>query len=123
MKMKDAFEIIVTWSGKTLAGDAREASGFFERLRGLLGTESLEKGRALIIRPCTGIHTFFMKYPIDALAADSRNRVLAVYHSLKPFRLTGLHHRAVFFAEFPAGTLGAAGVREGDVLEIRAKNP
>ena len=51
---------------------AFEASTFLSRLRGLHAYLPIDNDQALIIRPCSAIHTFTMPGPIDAvfLAAD-----------------------------------------------------
>jgi hypothetical protein len=35
------------------------------RNKGLLGRTGLSDGHALVIAPCNGVHTFFMKFTID----------------------------------------------------------
>lgn len=105
--------ITVTDTGAVLACAARVASSLGARLKGLLGTSSLEPGSALVIRPCTGVHTFFMKYPIDVVFADRDGVVVAVCHSLRPWRWTAIHPHAYEVIELPAGAAKAAGVKEG----------
>lgn len=42
-----------------------EARSCFARMRGLLGRAGLPTGHALLIVPCSAIHTLGMKFPID----------------------------------------------------------
>lgn len=42
-----------------------EARNCFSRMRGLLGRRDLPVGTALLISPCSAIHTVGMKFPID----------------------------------------------------------
>jgi len=86
------------------------------RLRGLLGRSGLAAGSALVIEPCTSIHTFFMKFEIDAVFLDRRGRVVRALPGLRPWRATRFHLRAEQVVELPAGTLERTGTREGDEL-------
>ena len=43
-------------------------------MRGLLGRDGLEQGEGLLLRPASSIHTFFMRFPIDAVFLDREPR-------------------------------------------------
>ena len=38
----------------------------------------------MILAPCNGIHTFFMRFAIDVVFVDRQGRVLKVCRGLKP---------------------------------------
>ena len=42
------------------------------RAKGLLGRAGMDPGEALWIVPCSSIHTFFMRFPIDVLFLDEK---------------------------------------------------
>ena len=48
----------------------------WSRMRGLLGRRGLESGEGLLLRPTGSVHTFFMRFPIDAvfLSREPLNR-------------------------------------------------
>ncbi len=55
------------------------AASFFQRLRGLLGRdEGFLGGGVLCLMPCSDIHTFGMRYPIDVAFLDAQGAVLLV---------------------------------------------
>lgn len=66
------------------------ATGFWRRLRGLLGTRP-SPGHpcptVLAIPNCGSIHTVGMAYPIDVAFADEGGRIMAVKRSVKPCRV------------------------------------
>ena len=68
--------------------------------------------------PCPTIHTFFMKFPIDALFLDDGLRVRLVIENLKPWRLSPWVLSARSVLELKGGTLQGR-VRAGDLLELR----
>lgn len=91
-----------------------------ERMKGLLGHTSLSDDEALWFPHETSVHTFFMKFSIDVAFLDRKGRVLALYHSLKPWRHTWIHLFAL-----GGGTLEAApglfrkiGLRKGEELVV-----
>lgn len=113
--------LVVERDGALVAERARLARSFRERLVGLLGRDRLPPGEALILEPCSGVHTLFMRFTIDVAFLDAQGRVVALVESLRPWRMTRIHSGAVRTVELPEGTLQRAGVRLGDRLV--AANP
>jgi uncharacterized membrane protein (UPF0127 family) len=105
-----------------LAARAELAERASERMRGLLGRDALPEGDALVIRPCTSIHTFFMRFAIDVLFLDGDGRVLRAIPRMRPWRLTRIYPRAACVAECWAGAIEKTGTREGDRVLLRASH-
>ncbi|MEO6276373.1 DUF192 domain-containing protein [Roseateles sp.] len=63
-------------------------AGFRARLLGLLALPRLKPGEALAIKPCSSVHTCFMRYPIDVVYVDRDSRVIKVVPALAPWRLS-----------------------------------
>jgi uncharacterized membrane protein (UPF0127 family) len=103
---------------ESLVTHGRVADTMWTRLKGLIGSQPLEKGEGLLIVPCQSIHTHFMGFPIDVLYVDRGNRVVGLHRSLSPWRFGRLHLRARFVIELPAGTVEASGTELGDHLRI-----
>lgn len=74
------------------------------RRRGLLGRSDFAEGSALVIAPCSAIHTFFMKMVIDVVFVSRTGVILKVYQSLPAWRLA-FAFGAFAVIELPAGTL------------------
>jgi uncharacterized protein len=102
--------------GALLAERVERAVALAERLRGLLGRSELGAGNAFAIAPCAAIHTFFMKFAIDAVFLDQSGRVVRALPELPPWRATRFYRRAAQVVELPAGTLARTGTRVGDQL-------
>ncbi len=88
------------------------------RTKGLLGTNSLEPGDGLLIEPCNSIHSFWMRYPFDAVFINREGIVLHTISRMKPFRLSKHVFGARAVLELPAGTIEATGTRRGDRVRI-----
>lgn len=101
---------------RLLAERAEIATKAFERMKGLLGRDGLGRGAALVIEPCTSIHTLFMRFPISVLFVDEEGFVLAAHDRMVPWRLSRFHGRARCVVELPAGTLSSTGTEVGDRL-------
>ena len=66
--------------------EAEVAESFAARAKGLIGRRGLESGRGLLIKRCNCIHTFFMRFPIDATFLDRRGEVVKVVRNIRPWR-------------------------------------
>ena len=101
-----------------LAKNATLANNIFLRLKGLLGTKDLSQNSALIIKPCSSIHTFFMQYNIDVIFVDKDNKIIAILTDLEPFKISKIYFDAAFCVEFPAGTLEKTSTTIGDTIVL-----
>ena len=81
------------------------AVGFLSRLVGLAGLRRDEVGAGLLIRRCSSVHTFGMRFALDLLFLDGRGEVLATRRGVRPRRFAS-HRRAVAVLEIPAGQGG-----------------
>lgn len=88
-----------------------------DRMRGLLGRDSLPSGGGMLIERCSSIHTFFMKFPIDVIFLDRDGAARKVVADLGPWRLASAWG-AQDVVELPAGTLSRMPVCPGDALRI-----
>jgi uncharacterized membrane protein (UPF0127 family) len=90
------------------------------RRRGLLGRDVFDEGAALVIAPCSAVHTFFMRFAIDVVFVSRDGRVRKTYAAV-PARRIAFSLGAFAVIELPAGTLARAAAMPGDVLQIAAR--
>lgn len=97
-------------NGQPIVPRARRTEGPFERARGLLARPSPTPGEALLLAPCSGVHTCAMSYPIDVLFLERGGRVLKVVADLVPWRFASCAgaHTVVEMAAGEAKRLGIA---------------
>lgn len=105
-------------SGAVLAEPVEGAFDSTTRRRGLLGREGLAAS-ALVIAPCSLVHTFFMRFAIDTVFVDRDGVVLRVLHGVRPNRVAGAWG-AFATIEVEAGRARQAGVQPGDRLTLVA---
>ncbi len=78
----------------------------------------LEHGEGLIIDPCSSIHTFWMRFPIDVLYMDRDNRVIRADETMKPWRIGPVFTGSRWVIELPPGMISATGTQAGDTIDI-----
>jgi uncharacterized membrane protein (UPF0127 family) len=88
------------------------------RIVGLLGRKGLGAGEGMIIERCNSIHTFFMKFPIDAVFLDGSGKILKIIPNLSPWRMT-MSLWASKVMELAKGQAAAKGLTVGETVEFR----
>ena len=106
-------------TGEVLAGDLELATSLVALTAGLMFRRTLEPGRGLWLNPCNGIHMMFMRFPIDAVFLDSKERVRKVYRKLPPWwGVVWLVWGARSVLELPAGSTTDIDLQRGDQIVI-----
>jgi uncharacterized membrane protein (UPF0127 family) len=105
---------------RVLAVEIEPAFDSRSRNRGLLGRRSLDDGSALILAPCSSIHTFFMHFAIDVLFVKKDGRVVKMYPDLRAWRIA-FAVGAFAAIELPAGTAAASDTRSGDTVVLASR--
>ncbi|MBL9037645.1 MAG: DUF192 domain-containing protein [Archangium sp.] len=99
-----------------LGDDVAKATSFAARFMGLMGVRHFPVGSGLYLAPCTSVHTFFMRLPIDVLFLGPGYAVLDVSHALAPWKMSRWYPDAAGVLELPAGLATASGTQVGDTL-------
>jgi uncharacterized membrane protein (UPF0127 family) len=100
-------------TGQTLASRVRVANTHAARTIGLMGRRQLEPGEALWIEPSRGVHTCFMRFPIDVVALDGDGLVVDVVPAMKPWRMRLPRESTAGVLELAAGSLEGSQTRIG----------
>ena len=95
------------------------AARLHERMRGLLGRRTLAPGRALLITPCSGIHTFCMRFALDVLFLDRDLVVVKTAAGIRPWRCVPGGRAVNAVLEMQAGWFRLDDARPGDRLALR----
>ena len=96
------------------------ADSFFSRFMGLMGKtpKQIEDMGGLLIKPCSQIHMFFMKTPIDAVYLN-KDYVIIKIDSKIP---TGICCRKIkgskSVLELPSGAALKLGLKKNEQLEV-----
>ncbi len=107
-----------------LAERAVRARNAWERFRGLMLTDELPEGDALLLEPCNSIHMFFMRYPIDVVFVSRQREqtgtceVVGLVPTIRPWRMTRFFRGARTAVELPAGVIQRSETQRGDTLSF-----
>lgn len=94
---------------------AKKLSSWLEKSEGLLGAK---KPSPIFFKTHFGIHTFFMKFPIDVVILDSKGRVVTIKESLFPNQLflwNPIHNGVL---ELPQGVVKKMKIKKNSVIQI-----
>jgi uncharacterized membrane protein (UPF0127 family) len=81
------------------------------------------RGQGLWINPSHGIHTFAMRFPIDAVYLDRERIIIHLEEGLKPWRLAAVRAQAASVLEVPTGTIEESLTALGDQVDIFLEDP
>jgi uncharacterized protein len=110
---------LVDQAGRVVASRVHGALDATSRKKGLLGRTGLDEGEALVIAPCSAVHTFFMRFPIDVVHLDRAGRVVRLRRGMPPSRID-VSLRGFAVVELAAGSAERLGLRPGDSLRAVA---
>lgn len=112
--MAAIIRVIIERNGAVLGEEIGETMGIWESFKGLMFKKSLPDSHGLVFRPARGIHTNFMRFPIDLIFFDLDQRVTKVRLRMVPWRLDLTNEAGVI--EMPEGSAAARDIRPGDQL-------
>jgi uncharacterized membrane protein (UPF0127 family) len=112
------YELVNVERGSVLATRVEPAFDSATRRRGLLGRDSVPADYALIIAPCSSVHTFFMRFALDLVFVLRDGTVVKTCRAVKPWRIAGAL-RAFAVIEAASGFIDRAEIVAGDVVGLR----
>ena len=104
--------------GVALASELEIATSFAARSQGLLGRSGLKPDTGLLIDPCSSIHMWFMRFPIDVVFLDKKNRVVGLKRNVKPWGMAW-SWRGVKTIELPVGVIATTRTQIGDIVAFQ----
>lgn len=110
--------LVVRDTAAVLATTVEVAFESEARKRGLLGRASLAPGHALVIAPCSGVHTFGMQFPIDVVFVAKDGRIVKIRHDMPAGRLAAAL-TAFATIEVAGGTVQRGGIEVGQTIEVK----
>lgn len=102
-------------SGKIICKDLKEAKSLSDQLFGLIIKSN---PRYMLFKTRFGIHTFFLKEPIDVLVLDKDYKIMHLRENVKPNSLVFWNPRYFNILELPKGTILKNKIRQTQTLQI-----
>jgi len=107
-----------TQDNRWVARRVRMARSFRQRLLGLLRNRTLSADEGLLLSPGASIHTFGMRFPIDALFLNGQMKILRLAAHIPPWRVRLAPSRTRHVLELPAGSIHALGLKSNTYICI-----
>ena len=114
------YQVTNSETNLVVASQVVEAKGAWASFKGLMFRNSLPLGHGMLFRPARGIHTNFMRFPIDLIYLDKENRVTKIREAMGPWRYDLSSAAGVI--EMNAGAAHASGISTGDQLNLTSLN-
>lgn len=95
-------------------------TGFFSRLRGMLGRPVLQLSEGMLFLNCRAIHMFFMRQQLDVVFINSDYVITRTVSRLKPYSWCS-DSSASHTLELAAGAVVSLGLKSGQQLKVRDK--
>lgn len=102
-----------------LIAEIKIADSFPQRLKGLLGSRTLEPYSGLLITPCRQVHSIGMNYSISVWFLDHSYRIIKIIDSLQPYKVSLFVKDSHYVLELPEKWAEYTKTREGDHLIIQ----
>ena len=102
-------------TGKIICSDLKIAESFIDRMFGLLIKSN---PRNMLFRTRFGIHTFFLKEPIDVVVLDKNFKVVQIKQNLRPNCLFFYNPKYSYILELPTGKVNKFKVKPNQRLDI-----
>jgi uncharacterized membrane protein (UPF0127 family) len=106
-------------SGQTLISRLELATTFWQRFVGWQRRSLPPGGSGILIAPCSSIHTFGMRFPIDVAFLGAHGEVIDVVADVRPWRAVWRIREAIAVLEIASGRCPLA---PGMQLRIVAAN-
>ncbi|MFN8577842.1 MAG: DUF192 domain-containing protein [Candidatus Sericytochromatia bacterium] len=90
----------------------------YRRFIGLMGKKEINEGQGVFLTPCNSIHMMFMKFPIDIIFLDRKNKIIHITENIQPWKISKIVFMAQSVLELPVGSVSKTDSKVGDKLTI-----
>jgi uncharacterized protein len=101
-------------SKNTILANAFEFKNGLGKIKGLISL----KPQVIAFKTRFGIHTFFMKFPIDVLVLNKNKKVVFFKENIKPNRIVLWNPRYDLVIELPQGSIKESKTELGDIISL-----
>lgn len=87
-------------------------------IKKFIGLMGKDRPETIIFKTRFGIHTFFLKFPIDLIIVSKEKRVVFIKKSVKPNRVVFWDFRYDTVIELPEGLIKKLNINKGSILKF-----
>lgn len=104
-----------------LLNEVKVADRFVTRLIGLLKTAVLTENQGLLLKKCNQVHTFGMKFSIDAIFLSKDGDILHMEQEMVPGKISPHIKKAYWVLELKCGSCNRLKLEINQRLVVRQK--
>jgi uncharacterized membrane protein (UPF0127 family) len=90
-------------TGRVIVERLELATTFWQRFCGWQFRKIPVVGTGILLAPCSSIHTFWMRFPIDIAFLDAEGVIVEIAADVSPWRIVPKVRSAVAVLEIPSG--------------------
>ena len=94
-----------------------QATGFWQRFRGLMLVNALPCDQALLIQHCSSVHTCFMRFAIDVVYLNKQMLIVKLDRNVPPWRMRWGGKDARHTLEMSAGSIDRFKLHIGGAID------
>lgn len=94
---------------------AQKLSSFKDKTIGLMFAK---RSKTVCIETNFGIHTFFVRFPIDVVLLNKENKVIKIKQNLKPNRIFMWSKLQTKIIELPVGEIENKKIKAGEIIKF-----
>jgi uncharacterized membrane protein (UPF0127 family) len=117
LKSTSGLTLCIEGQASPLATTVETAFDSASRRKGLLGRAALPDDTALVIAPCSAVHTFAMRFAIDVIFARRDGRIVKLRRAMPAARVSAAPS-AFAVIEMSAGSIDRSNLQVGDRLVV-----
>lgn len=84
----------------------------------MIGLSRLVSGHGVLFENCRWLHTFCVRFPIDAVFLDGQGRVIGEKLNIRPWRFRMFSKAVAGLLELPAGSVASLGITIGSYVSF-----
>lgn len=107
--------MVLNLTKNSVVSEKTELKKGLEKVLGLL---TKTKPEAIALKTRFGIHTFFLKFPIDLIVLSKEKKVVFLKENIKPNRIVIWNIKYNLAIELPSGSIKKSNTKKGDILEF-----
>lgn len=105
-------------NGVLICAEVENANRFFTRFMGLMYRRDMAENHGLLLTPCNEIHTFGMKFDIDAVTLSRDNIIVYIDKAVPPRKARKKIKNGYKVLELCSGMADKCGLNVGDALSF-----
>jgi uncharacterized membrane protein (UPF0127 family) len=95
------------------------ADSIWKKALGVMFWKSWGDNQGLLLTQTSGVHTFFVRFPIDLVFLNNDFEIVRLVKNLKPWKISPIDFRSAHVLELTTGTISTFNLAVGDKIILK----